>query len=255
MADGSNVPIDFTWEFADTTTFDLTTLVAAGRTAPFSVPPNAVSLIMPVSVYGSSPAAVLDSAGGEIALQLFGEGSSTPIGTIFSRSSSSIGAERGDMQILSVPLKSFLPLRGSLRLVPSFTGVRKDRKLIFSMGHIYRASGPDTLTKKTVPDQTGGVPDEIFLAEAYPNPFNPATVIRYGLPAPSQVSLVVFDVLGREVTTLVNGEMTQGIHEVRFSQDLDGRGLASGLFFAQLVVTDSRGAEVARRTIKLVVMK
>ena len=255
LADGSVVPIDFNWEFADTTTFDLAALVAAGRTAPFSVPPNAVSLIMPVSVYGSSPAAMFDSAGGTIALQVFGEGSSTPIGTVFSKTSSSIGAERGDMQMLSVPVKSSLPTRGSLRLVPSFTGVREDKKLIFSLGHIYRASGPDSMTKKMVPDLTGGVPDEVFLAEAYPNPFNPATVIRYGLPAPSQVSLVVFDALGREVTTLVNGEVTQGLHEVRFSQDGARRGLASGLYFARLIVADTHGRELARKTVKLVLMK
>ena len=255
LADGSVVPIDFNWEFADTTTFDLAALVAAGRTAPFSVPQNAVSLIMPVSVYGSSQAAVLDSTEGTIALQVFSEGSSAPIGTVFSKTSSSIEAERVDMQMLSVPVKSSLPARGSLRLVPSFTGVRKDKKLIFSLGHIYRASGPDSMTKKMVPDLTGGVPDEVFLAEAYPNPFNPATVIRYGLPAPSQVSLVVFDALGREVTTLVNGEMAQGLHEVRFSQHQGGKGLASGLYFARLTVADTQGRETARKTIKLILMK
>lgn len=68
------------------------------------------------------------------------------------------------------------------------------------------------------------------LDQNYPNPFNPSTVIRYQLAVRSQVSLKIYDVLGREVTTLVNEERPAGRYQLRF----DGSSLASGIYFYQL---------------------
>lgn len=64
----------------------------------------------------------------------------------------------------------------------------------------------------------------------YPNPFNPSTTIRYQLPAAAKVTLQVFDVLGKEVSTLVNDYKTAGKHEVTFN----GAGLSSGLYLYRL---------------------
>ena len=71
-----------------------------------------------------------------------------------------------------------------------------------------------------------GIPDEISLEQNYPNPFNPSTSIRFHLPEYGLVSLEVFDMLGRHVTTLVDGSRGEGIHEVSF----DASGLSSGLY-------------------------
>ena len=75
------------------------------------------------------------------------------------------------------------------------------------------------------------VPKEFQLSQNYPNPFNPTTKIRYSLPVSEFVTLKVHDILGREVTTLVNGEKGPGNHEVTF----DGSRLAStGVYFYRM---------------------
>jgi photosystem II stability/assembly factor-like uncharacterized protein len=68
------------------------------------------------------------------------------------------------------------------------------------------------------------------LSQNYPNPFNPTTVISYQLVGSSQVSLKVYDVLGREVATLVNEHKAAGSYEARF----DAGKLASGIYFYKL---------------------
>ncbi len=74
------------------------------------------------------------------------------------------------------------------------------------------------------------IPTEYNLSNAYPNPFNPTTRINFTIPKASKVSLTVFDITGREVTTLVNGKVPVGHHSVIF----DGEGLASGIYFYKL---------------------
>jgi hypothetical protein len=74
------------------------------------------------------------------------------------------------------------------------------------------------------------IPDSYNLAQNYPNPFNPVTVISYQLPVNSQVTLKVFDVLGREVATLVNENKNSGSYEIEFN----GSKLPSGMYFYRL---------------------
>jgi hypothetical protein len=74
------------------------------------------------------------------------------------------------------------------------------------------------------------LPQAAALCSAFPNPFNPATVINYELPTASVVKLDVFDVSGRLVTTLANGWRDAGRHEVTF----DGSMLASGMYVYRL---------------------
>ena len=71
---------------------------------------------------------------------------------------------------------------------------------------------------------------EVFYLSNFPNPFNPSTTIVYDIPKPSFVTLKIFDLLGREVTTLVNGYTTAGRHETKFV----AKNIQSGVYFYQL---------------------
>jgi hypothetical protein len=77
-------------------------------------------------------------------------------------------------------------------------------------------------------------PSEFSLSNAYPNPFNPTTHINYTITEKSLVKLVVYDITGREVATLVNGWIDVGSYEVEF----DGANLASGVYFYSLTAGD-----------------
>jgi len=74
------------------------------------------------------------------------------------------------------------------------------------------------------------LPGEFALSQNYPNPFNPSTTIAFSLPHAANVSVKVFDMLGREVATLVNGYTASGLHEIQF----DATNLASGVYVYRL---------------------
>ncbi len=79
-------------------------------------------------------------------------------------------------------------------------------------------------------NQNGSLPEEFILNQNYPNPFNPSTKINYQIPATGIVSLKVYDVLGKEVATLVNEEKPVGSYEVNFNASQ----LSSGIYFFKL---------------------
>jgi hypothetical protein len=82
-------------------------------------------------------------------------------------------------------------------------------------------------------------PTEYSLSQNYPNPFNPTTKIRYSIPRDvkgekQEVKLVVYDILGKEVVTLVNEEQTAGNYEVEFN----GKNLASGVYIYRIQASE-----------------
>lgn len=83
------------------------------------------------------------------------------------------------------------------------------------------------------------VPVVFALDQNYPNPFNPATKIRYHLPSASQVALLIYDLLGREVARLIEEVEAAGMHEVEWNAQKE----ASGVYFYRLkaVAQDGRG--------------
>lgn len=74
------------------------------------------------------------------------------------------------------------------------------------------------------------LPEKFTLQQNYPNPFNPLTIIKYDLPADSRVQLKIYDILGKEVTELINEDKPAGYHEVEFNAS----NLASGVYLYRI---------------------
>jgi hypothetical protein len=85
-----------------------------------------------------------------------------------------------------------------------------------------------------VGEEAAVIPRQFSLQQNYPNPFNPSTTIKYELPRTGHVSLTLYDILGRDVSVLVNERRDIGIHEVKF----DGSNLASGVYLYRLQAGD-----------------
>jgi hypothetical protein len=110
---------------------------------------------------------------------------------------------------------------------------------------VTRGSGPGAAVARLVLKETDNgfesqqeelvVPDRYALEQSFPNPFNPSALIRYALPEAGPVTLIVYDIAGREIARLVEGHQPAGTYEVRF----DGRaisptGIASGVYLYRL---------------------
>ena len=92
-------------------------------------------------------------------------------------------------------------------------------------------------TVVSVEDETPNLPKEFYLSQNYPNPFNPTTIIKYSIPnvarseaSQNKIVLKVYDVLGKEIATLVNEEKPPGTYEVTFN----AAGLPSGVYLYRL---------------------
>ncbi len=90
-----------------------------------------------------------------------------------------------------------------------------------------------------------GVPDRFSLAQNFPNPFNPSTVIRYDLTRAADVQLAIYNLLGQEVARLVNGNQHAGAHTATWrGLDSEGNSVSSGVYFYRL---ESEGFQQTRK--------
>ena len=101
-------------------------------------------------------------------------------------------------------------------------------------GYFLSASYNVTLTRQLIlagaTSEGKNVPEAYTLSQNYPNPFNPSTTIRYELPKALIVRLAVYDILGREVSVLVNDKKNAGSYEIKF----DASNLSSGVYVCRL---------------------
>jgi hypothetical protein len=109
--------------------------------------------------------------------------------------------------------------------------------------------GMDTLLVG-VDDETNSMPSDYKLEQNYPNPFNPTSKIVFRLAVDSKVTLNIFDILGQEVTTLVNSDLEAGSHEF----DFDASGVNSGVYFYRLDAAGINGTKFSSVK-KMVLMK
>ncbi|MBK8944501.1 MAG: T9SS type A sorting domain-containing protein [Ignavibacteriae bacterium] len=129
----------------------------------------------------------------------------------------------------------------------------EDQSLKIAGKYFYRLKQIDIDGKFEYSDEIEvniSAPKEINLSQNYPNPFNPVTAIKYSIPSnlkseTSNVKIVVFDILGKEIATLVNEKQNSGNYEVNF----DGNSLPSGIYFYKLQVDNFS------KTQKMILMK
>jgi hypothetical protein len=153
-----------------------------------------------------------------------------------------------DVEVRAVKHSSavtFKPESQFLKAVPAQK--ESDVVFVFDVGRNARISAQDTL-EFVIRDKTGftwkksvivtyTAPKVFALEQNFPNPFNPTTTIYYQLPTDSRVSIVVYDLLGREVKRLVDEVKEAGYHDQRF----DASGIASGVYFYRMTAESLTG--------------
>ena len=83
--------------------------------------------------------------------------------------------------------------------------------------------------------QSTTIPQKFVLHSAYPNPFNPITTLRYDLPEQSHVTIVIYDMLGRQVRTLINQTQDAGYKSVQWdATDSFGKSVSAGVYLYQI---------------------
>src|SRR5574338_362853 len=102
-----------------------------------------------------------------------------------------------------------------------------------------------TFSPTDVEEEIGTTPVEFSLKQNYPNPFNPSTQIKFSLPQSSNVKIIVTDILGKEITTLVNDNLASGNYSVNFNAS----NLASGIYFYTLITDNFKQSK------KMILMK
>ena len=119
-----------------------------------------------------------------------------------------------------------------------------------------RPLGDMLLTEISSPNGGGLIPTGIILAQNYPNPFNPSTQFYFGLPEASDVTLTIYDILGRKVAELVNGAQPAGFRTLSWNgTNTAGIPVASGTYLARFVVKNGHGGVRFSKTNRMLLVR
>jgi len=111
------------------------------------------------------------------------------------------------------------------------TGIDEEEDLIF----LFRNGPPNSVPPVATP------PNTFALHQNYPNPFNPETEIRFDIPTAATTSLMIYNLLGEEIKTLVHEEKAPGTYSVRWDgRDNQGESVASGIYFCKMIAPSSQ---------------
>ncbi len=119
------------------------------------------------------------------------------------------------------------------------------------LGLAFNGSAPTDIEDEL----TTAIPTDFSLEQNYPNPFNPSTTIEFSLPKAADVKIVIYNLLGEEVNTLVNRQLNAGTHKTVWNaNDYSGKQLSSGVYFYELRVNSS-GENDFKQIRKMVLLK
>jgi xylan 1,4-beta-xylosidase len=128
--------------------------------------------------------------------------------------------------------KVLLPVSGNHDVYLRFRGTGSDKLFMLQWLTFVGKTSPASSVGES---KSGEVPGKFSLEQNFPNPFNPSTTVSYRLSAVSHVTLRIFDMLGREIVTLVNNEQAAGQYTAQWdAKNKNGEDLSSGVYFYQL---------------------
>jgi hypothetical protein len=128
--------------------------------------------------------------------------------------------------------KLLMPVSGNHDVYLRFRGTGSDKLFTIQWLTFVDATHSERLV--SIPDNRS-TPDAFVLNQNYPNPFNPTTAISYQLSAISSITLKVYDLLGREIVTLVHAEQVPGPYTVNWDgKDEHGEQVTSGMYLYRL---------------------
>jgi len=129
-----------------------------------------------------------------------------------------------------------------------------DKQYSRNLGKDFGIELVSNLTTSVYNEPVASIADEFQLSSNYPNPFNPTTTIAYTVPQTSEVSLIVYNMLGQPVRTLINGQLSSGRYEQQWDgRDESGRAVPSGVYFYDLSARN--GSEAFHQSKKMVLSR
>ena len=146
-----------------------------------------------------------------------------------------------------IMLKSHFKAAGNLLIEKAYLTKKQEKRIsletnsldkknsYISIQFIFLDQYNNTVAQGFVSQKVIAVPDEFALHNNYPNPFNPVTTIQYDIPIDAKVLLVVYDILGRHVKTLVNTSQSAGYKSIKWNGTNDyGKTSSAGVYFYHL---------------------
>ena len=100
-------------------------------------------------------------------------------------------------------------------------------------------------------NNSNSIPDEFLLLQNYPNPFNPFTNIKFQIPEESSVKLVLYNILGKQIAKITEGEFSSGIYSFKW----DGNNYSSGIYFLQMNAQSKISSKTYNSVKKLILLK
>lgn len=123
--------------------------------------------------------------------------------------------------------------------VPMGVAVSENKELYITSMASSEVKIYSILTPTNVPPSLNEIPSQYAVEQNYPNPFNPTTEIRFSIPKESYIAIKIFDVIGREVTTLLNEQRSAGTYKIVWNgKNNSGNEVSSGIYFYHFQADD-----------------